>query len=172
MGLAEHCAQAEHFVQASAGTVRYTPMLLRNLTVSRINTRCGPPTSHTSRFGARLRIPGGGHRIGILGGCIALALGPTRWRRAFCVEAVERSSWHATASPRDIQRAATRALSSRSPGVHHVYCLLLRSKISMDGKAVACIDNIFVERLWRHRLKYEEVLPVTPTTACRWSVAS
>ncbi len=70
---------------------------------------------------------------------------------SFCVEALE-EALDATAGPRS--STPTRALSSprrTSP----TCCSSAGIKISMDGKG-RCIDNIFVERLWRS-LKYEEV---------------
>ena len=54
--------------------------------------RCGPPTSHTSRWReVILRIPGGASSIDVfVGGCSPGACLPTRWRRPSAVEVLER----------------------------------------------------------------------------------
>ena len=74
-GAREHCAQAEH-KQASAGT-HGIPLSTESDGFSSI--RCGPPTSHTSRW-REASYTWWRSSIGILGGCSPGAC-PTRWRR-------------------------------------------------------------------------------------------
>ena len=112
-------------------------------------TMSGAPTSPTSRCSAASstwwRSWTGRAATSWPGGC------RTRWTRA-SVQTRWRRPWRATARQRS--STPTRAASSTS----FAFTGRLREagiRISMDGRG-RCMDNIFIERLWRS-LKYEAV---------------
>ena len=106
---------------------RYTP-IYRNLTVSRIN-QVWARRHHIHPDGARLPIPGGGHRLVFSDGCSPGAC-PTRWRRPSASSPSDRSC--STLRSPEIFNKDPGSCSPRKSSP--VYCLLLRPSISMDGK--------------------------------------
>ena len=105
---------------------------------------------HVHPAGARLRVSGGDHGLvlasrSLAGGCrtrSTAASASRPWRRP-CGASVAPEIFNTDQGAQFTAEAFTAPLLAR--GV----------KISMDGKG-RCIDNVFVERLWRS-LKYEEV---------------
>ena len=75
------------------------------------------------------------------GGC------PTRWSTSFCLAALARL-WKATASRRYSTPMFTSIAFTGQLEATGIRC-------SMDGRG-RCLDNVFIERLWRS-LKYEAV---------------
>ena len=128
---------------------RVWPYLLKGLRIERGEPRL-VRRHHLHPGAPRLPLPGGDHGLGKPatswpGGC------RTRWMRA-SVSRRSRRPW--TAMARQRSSTPTRAASSPaspSPGALQAAGI----RISMDGRG-RCMDNIFIERLWRS-LKYEAV---------------
>ena len=146
----------------TAGTVY--PYLLRNLTVSRINQVWA--AEHPD--GARLRIPGGGHRLVFSAGA-RLAL--VQHVGDFCVEAVNEA----------VARYDRPEIFNTDQGSQFTseeftrYCLLLRSRSAWMAK-VAYRQH--VERLWRSLstrsvyLAYDSVQMAREGIACYFEMTS
>src|SRR6516165_5001370 len=104
---------------------------------------------HLYPDGQGVSLPGGHHGLGEPGGA-GMAVVQHARRRLLCRSA--RGSALAIRSARDLNTDQGSQFTSEDfTGVLKAHEIM----ISMDGKG-RCMDNIFVERLWRS-LKYEEV---------------
>ena len=124
------------------------PYLLRGLEINRVNQVVGH-RHHLHTHGSGFPLLGGHHGLAQPlrvwpGGC------PTPWRYDFCVAALEEAL-----SKGRPQIFNTDQGSQFTSEAFTSMLLAQGVQVSMDGRG-RCMDNVFVERLWRS-IKYEEV---------------
>jgi putative transposase len=141
--------------KAAAEHIKY-PYLLGGLTIDRVNqVWCSGPSGNAKRYITYIPMPRGFLYLVVIMDWHSRAV--LSWRLSntlhadFCVEALEEAL-------RGFGRPEIFNTDQGSQFTSDDFIGVLKKsqiKISMDGKG-RCMDNVFVERLWRS-LKYEEV---------------